>query len=233
MLSRPWIKFSDYIVSFLVALMFGYFAYLLSHMWTKKIEDSYNNLEEFSEMFSHEVLTPVSSALFYIKDEEVRQSLLKAKDFLNNFLNFQKYKLFPWKKELIDIDSILSIIEREISYITKERNIEIVKEINAKNIVSNREFVYFILKNIMENAAKFSNRDAQLKIFIKKYNRAIQITIQNYTEEKIVMDEKFQSKGGYGLGLYIVRKMLDNINGSIKFDSSESGKMTVVITIPQ
>ncbi len=217
--------------SFFISVVFGYFAFLFSLRWLKRIEKSYEDLEEFTEMFSHEVLTPISSALFYINDEEVRVSLLKAKDFLSNFLNFQKHKAFPWKSKKVDIKEVVDLIQKEFLFLTKDKNIQINTNINVENITSNQEFLYFILKNTIENAVKFSKENGSIDIEIYKTDKKdILIKIENSTDEAVLFEDKFESKKGFGLGFHIVKKMVENLNGTLNF-SHQKDKITILIKL--
>ncbi len=218
-------------VSFLISFVLGYFAFIVSRFWTRRIVESYNSLEEFNEMFSHEVLTPISSALFYIEDKDTRESLLQAKEFLSNFLNFQKYKIVPWHKKRVDIESIISVVKKEVEYLAKEKSINFDIDVRHKYILSNSEFLYFIIKNPVENAVKFAPNKGKVSLYVYKDEKFVIFEIKNDTDDIKLQDRKFYSKDGFGLGLHITKKMVELLNGSIDI-SLAIKKVTVTIKLP-
>ncbi len=220
----------------LLNLIYGFLVYLLSNVWTKPILKTYKNLEDSTNIFSHEVLTPISAALFYIDKEEVRESLMKAKDFVNNFLMFQKYQAFPWHKKDIDLEELTNVVLKELTPRIEEKNIEIKTDLKVKKISSNPELVYLILKNTIENAVKFSPKNERIELVGEIEGKGVLLEITNKDkgsgfDEKI--SKKFESKSGFGLGLYIIKKSMQSLGGRLDIHSKRGEGTTVKLHLPR
>ncbi len=218
----------------LLNLIYGFLVYLLSNVWTKPILKTYENLEDSTNVFSHEVLTPISTALFYIDKEEVRESLMKAKDFVNNFLMFQKYQAFPWHKKDIDLEELTDVVLKELTPRIEEKNIEIKTDLKVKKISSNPELVYLILKNTIENAVKFSPKNERIEIISEIEGKKVLLKVSDKGSgfnEKI--SKKFESKSGFGLGLYITKKSIQSLGGRIDIHSKRGEGTTVKLHLPR
>ncbi|MEA1994902.1 MAG: HAMP domain-containing sensor histidine kinase [Campylobacterota bacterium] len=218
----------------LLNLIYGFLVYLLSNVWTKPILKTYKNLEDSTNIFSHEVLTPISTALFYIDKEEVRENLMKAKDFVNNFLMFQKYQAFPWHKKDIDLEELTNVVLKELTPRIEEKNIEIKTDLKVRKIFSNPELVYLILKNTIENAVKFSPENERIELVSEIEGKGVLLEIMDKGsgfDEKI--SKKFESKSGFGLGLYITKKSIQSLGGRIDIHSKRGEGTTVKLHLPR
>lgn len=214
-------------LSLLFSLIYGLFIYFLSGIWLKPVERTYANLEEFTEMFSHEVLTPVSTALFYIEDEKIRNSLIKSKDFLNSFLTFQKQQAFPWHKKNVNLKNTAQIIIRELTPLIDQKHIKIDADWKVEKIISNPELIYLILKNTIENAVKYAPNGSTVEIKSTNENKEVHITIVNENINYNKLTEKFESKNSFGLGLYITRKAIESLNGKIQTQTGEDVSISI------
>ncbi len=219
------------VLGFIFSILYGYTVYIFGSLWTKDIEKAYNELEEFTEFFSHEVLTPISSAIFYIEDEKIKDSLIKSKEFLHSFLNYQKKSVFPWKKSSVDIDALIYVIEKELLSLTMEKQLDIKKHITVRNSMINEEFLYFILKNPIENAVKYAKENSLITIDVYTKKKNLCFEIENSSDASRLPKGKYISDTGYGLGIILTEKMLKNINGSMKFEILQD-KIVVKIVIP-
>jgi len=217
-------------LSLLFSLIYGLFIYFLSGIWLEPVERTYTNLEEFTEMFSHEVLTPVSTALFYIEDEKIRNSLIKSKDFLNSFLTFQKQQAFPWHKKSVNLKNTAEIIMRELTPLVDKKHIKINADWKVEKIISNPELIYLILKNTIENAVKYAPDDSTVVIESTAGNKEVHIKIVNENINYNKLTKKFESKNSFGLGLYITRKAIESLNGKIQ--TQTGGNVSISIHLP-
>jgi signal transduction histidine kinase len=99
--------------------------------------------------------------------------------------------------------------------------------------------LHLLLCNLIGNAIKFSYEKGIIKISSKKGHGALNITVQDYgqgiskTNEQIIFDRfKKLDNGintlnrGHGLGLSIVKALVDILDGKISF-KSELGKGTI------
>ena len=89
-----------------------------------------------------------------------------------------------------------------------------------------------VITNLLENAVKFSNEGGKIEIILTKQENLILLTIKDYgsgiptEQQKKVFEPYYQitsqkkSTQGMGLGLPIVKKVIDDLEGEIKIFSN-------------
>jgi len=111
------------------------------------------------------------------------------------------------------------IISKKISFMTEIDD-------NVKNIYSDRERLERVLINLISNAVKFSNKNGDIILKIMKSNNDILFSVKDFgcgikdKEIKKIFDKFYQVEdglsrhiGGSGLGLFIVKDIVENIFG--------------------
>ena len=160
------------------------------------------------------------------------------------FLAKNEKDLITNKMELLYFDEIIDESINEIKNFADlhqvKINFELVDTIEFKGYSN---LLKIAIKNILKNAIQFSHKDSQ--IIVKSYKKAntFNISIQDFgigiplnEQEKIF--EKFyrtdksrnKNSGGTGLGMSIVKKIIDIHKGSIKIESLENIGTTVTIS---
>lgn len=131
----------------------------------------------------------------------------------------------------------------QFKYIENVNQITFKKEINLDIIYNNSLRLQIILNNIISNAIKYAVETKEKKwISIKTYslNKSCIIEIE---DNGIGIKKEFQSKifdmffvtnsnKGTGLGLYIVKEAVENLNGNIIVESEINVGSKFIITLP-
>jgi len=165
----------------------------------------------------------LTSVLFFGKADE-------------NKLEFRPKKIFSaaFVKELLD--TVKAGIDNEVTIKTE------IGEL-PKTITSDPELVYQVFENLLSNAVKYSKDGKQVdfKLAIQDNKLLAQVTDKGIgipkSEQNKLFDRFFRAKNvgiveGSGLGLSIVRKCLDVLNGNITFESEVGKGTTFFVTIP-
>lgn len=216
--------------------------------------------DEFVSNISHELKTPVtaingfatileyneleeSERLMYlqiIQDESLRLSKLSD--------NLMKLAKLDTDQEIVNkniyrLDKQIRRIIMTLEYKWTEKNIEFDMDLDKIYINADENLLDQVFINIIDNAIKFSYEDSIICVNIQNYNSYINIEILDngigISKENIkrVFDRFYQgdesrSKQGSGLGLSIVKKIVDIQGGNISIDS-ELGKGTkFIVRIP-
>jgi PAS domain S-box-containing protein len=177
----------------------------------------------------------------------IKSSVQNLTQILEDFLSLSKLEEGKTQdtKHIFDLSSlVLSTIE-EVSTFAKSRQIleyEHSGEISV--IYSNTQNIKNILINLLSNAIKYSSSDS--KIYISSIIDATTVTISVRDEgigipldqQKHLFTRFFRADNaiaiqGTGLGLYIVKKYLENIDGTIDFVSEPDQGTTFTIRIPK
>jgi len=214
----------------------------------------------FVTMASHEFRTPLSTILSSISlvskynggDEKIDKHVHRIKSavtnmtlILNDFLSAEKLdegKVFL-RKEKLDLEALTTEILNEIKGILKKgQTLDYSHEGNVEAF-TDKQMIRNILLNLISNAIKFSPENKSIRLHTAVSDELIRIDIEDQgigipDEEKEHLFERFfRAKNvtniqGTGLGLNIVVKYLETMNGTIDCKSEINKGTTFTITIP-
>ena len=216
----------------------------------------------FVTMASHEFRTPLSTILSSVSligkypgvnDDEKRQKhVLRVKSavtimtlILNDFLSAERLeegKTFV-RKENANLQNITSEVLTEINSILKPGQKVEYKHTGNIDASLDKQMLRNILLNLVSNAIKFSPENKKIEVHTNISDNEIIIKVTDYgmgipKEEQAHLFERFFRAGnvtniqGTGLGLNIVGKYLEAMNGGIDFKSELNKGTTFTITIP-
>ncbi|MHB8259353.1 MAG: PAS domain-containing sensor histidine kinase [Bacteroidia bacterium] len=216
----------------------------------------------FVTMASHEFRTPLSTILSSVSliskypgsddDEKRQRHVLRVKSavtnmtlILNDFLSAERLeegKTFV-RKEIADLQHITNEVLTEINGILK--NGQKVKYIHKGNTEASldKQMVRNILLNLVSNAIKFSPEYKDIEVYTTISAHEISIKVTDYgvgipkEEQTHLFERFFRAKNvtniqGTGLGLNIVGKYLEAMNGGIEFKSELNKGTTFTVSIP-
>ena len=195
-----------------------------------------------------------------LKNEELRvmtQGILNTSrrmlNTLNNILDVTKLEFDQNEMLLEDINLGEVVLDVYDSFLQSaiEKNISLKKSIPDKEVIikTDRRIVHGILENLVNNAIKFTEKgyvEIKLNSFEDKSEGKFARLVVNDTgigipkeKQKVIWEEFRQvSEGtarnyqGSGLGLTIVQKYVQMINGKIKLESDEGRGATFIVDIP-
>lgn len=139
---------------------------------------------------------------------------------------------------------ILLTFEQKI----EKKNIEIIglDDLKPQYIVADPDMIYQVIYNLFDNAVKFTNENGFIRVTLEDQGDKIQISIKNSgtgikPEELSRVFERFykvdKSRSldakGAGLGLYIVKTMVEMHSGRIYAKSEDENSAEFVFTLPK
>ena len=131
-------------------------------------------------------------------------------------------------------------IRRSILLLEKKwmgKNIDFEIYLDEVNILANEEMLKQVWINLLDNAIKFSNQDGKVKLELKEQDDVIRFIITNTGNLTIEQCQKVFDKfykinntnqTGHGVGLAVVKKIVDLHNGNITAESLDD---LVVFTV--
>ena len=215
---------------------------------------------DFIANVSHEIKTPLAVIQNYAKalknpslDNEVKNKYLdnlteacqKLNGLITNILKLNKLenqKLLPEIKEF-NLSNLLANQVLQFESLIEKKEIDLVCEIEEDLFIKNEEsYLEIIFNNLMSNAIKFSNPKGIIYVGLKKEKQNYHITFKDtgcgidketgkHIFDKFYQGDTSRSKEGNGLGLALVKRVIDIIGGSISVES-EIGvgtKFTIMI----
>ena len=215
---------------------------------------STNELQnDFINNVSHELKTPITSIQGFAKLLEddnlskedkldyiniINEESDRLLNLSNNILKLSKLQNQEKIENKTDVD-ISEQIRREVAALEprwKEKNIKFNVKMEEIHFIGDEDLLLQVWTNLLDNAIKFLNYGGEINITANKQNNKIIIKIQDngigMTEEeterifdKFYQTDRSHSEKGSGLGLSIVKRIVELSGGEITV-KSEKGKGT-------
>lgn len=216
----------------------------------------------FVSMASHEFRTPLSSILSsanligrYEKTEQndkrmrhvnrIESSVRNLTMILNDFLSLEKLESgkVRFKPVKIEIYDFAQQILDEVN-LTAKSNQKVVHFHKGNNFVfTDEHLLKNILINLLSNGIKYSPNEKNVELHTDMEGGTFQAQVKDYgigipeSEQQHMFTRFFRANNvetiqGTGLGLTIVKRYLDLMNGKIWFESKEGEGTTFFIEIP-
>ena len=207
------------------------FSFLLLKNFSKPFEKLNRQLDNFIKDSMHEINTPLSiinlnADLFANKygDNKYLRRMKSASKTLATIYNDMDYLVkqgrVEHKTEEIDMGEF---IQNRVDYFQEIANLQ---EIVLETVLDSEVYYVFsktklqrIVDNTISNAIKYSNVKQSVKISLKQENGVIIFAVQDYGVGIKNVDKIFsryyrenQAKGGFGIGLNIVKQIIDEEN---------------------
>ena len=232
-------------VSFLIFMLFGLY---LAKLFLKPMRDSIVLLDRFIKDTTHELNTPLSAILANIEMMDTSVMVDKNKTKLNRIAIAAKtvsilYKDLTYltlenekenENEHIDVKAL---IENRVEYFTilvESKKLHYVLDLHPAMIFMDRRKFTRVIDNLISNAIKYNKRHGIVGISLKQGILSIWdngIGIQE-SEIPYIFDRYIRfnkSEGGFGVGLSIVKKIIDEYNMHIEVQSEVSKGTKMVI----
>ena len=225
-------------------------------------EDLLRNREVSLHGTVHDLKAPLASILLklgfikdYIKDADLQEMITSSERQIKNLANTIKTILITSKasesklvinKEQVDIIELTQQAQEQIdtNYASKPHAIGIHdhREENAL-VYADKYLIENVMHNLMENAVKYSDKEANVDVNIKQDEH---FTIISVSDHGVGIDKKYQKKifeqfyripathhkSGYGIGLAMVKYAVKAHGGTIKVVSELGKGSTFTFTLP-
>ena len=186
--------------------------------------------------------------------DEVRESLhrlevqvLRMERLVKDLLKLSSLEaLHDVDSQAVDIGTLLSDLAAEYRILAEAQAIEISLEVPAGLIVwGDEEKLRRAFSNVLDNSIRYNERAGRVKIVAWRSSETAYIEVCNtgerLTEEdkRRIFDQFYRSeksrssqKGGAGLGLTIVKKVVELHKGEVAFERREEGLNCLHLSLP-
>jgi len=222
--------------------------YLLNKYLTSKLEESeqlkhdlLKQQDKFIKNAIHEINTPLSIIianidLFKLKfdNNKYLTKIEAGSKIIHNIYNDLAYlvknDIVTYPKKQIDFSKFLSFRVDFFDEIAHGNNIKIYSKIDKNIIITfNETQLQRICDNSISNAIKYSYENTTIDISLKQNTHSIILNIQNIGDNINNPDKLFkrfyrenESRGGFGLGLNIIKEICGNNDVNIKVISKNN-----------
>jgi len=169
--------------------------------------------------------------------------------FLNDILDIEKMATgrTEFRMEFLECDNLLNAVVDANSALAREYKIKLNMEIKSKNIVlvADRQRIVQLMSILISNAVKHSSMnsivdicaetiDDELFITVRDQGEGIPAELHNKLFDLYARTQYFRSDHpeSTGLGLCIVKSIVDRHRGSILIDSTQGEGTTVSVRLP-
>lgn len=147
----------------------------------------------------------------------------------------------------VSVKDVLNSSIEKVKYIARQKGISIEKEIKDTFILGDREKLIQLFVIFLDNAIKYSFKGGEIKISAENKDKNTVIKIEDrgvginrkdipFIFKSFYRGDKSRSKEfaeGYGLGLSIAKKLIDQHGGTVSVISSPNKGTTFTIQVPR
>ena len=197
---------------------------------------------EFLRGASHELKTPLASLKIIL--ENMRDNIGRYKDrdrylsvsldivdemnqIVLEILSLSSVQELGGDKEWIQLDDVVNRILTQNQVLVETRSLSIENYLPATSIFMNLPILKLVLSNIISNAVKHSDKGGVIRIGLE--NEGTDFVIENTIVSKENTSTKVQSKKEGGLGLFVVKYLLEHEELSYRFEESPTGRRFVMV----
>jgi PAS domain S-box-containing protein len=180
---------------------------------------------------------------------EIYEGNKKMVELMSALQNVSRIELgtFKIEPETTDISEIADNVIKELKPKIESKKINFTKEYDKKlpKIKLDIKLAKLILKHLIDNALSYNKKEGNVFLKISKKEKDIEIIVKDngigipLHQQKQIFTKLFRADNvkkniieGKGLGLYIVKSILEYSGGKIWFESEEKKGTTFFVSIP-
>jgi signal transduction histidine kinase len=215
---------------------------------------------EFVKNFSHEMKTPLAIIRGYtellhsqtehsLEVKEYTQIIIEELDHLNQMasqmliLSQVDAQVFIKQEDQFVVSEQIRNHLLRTQFVWEEKGLILQLELEDFQIQHNQELLSHVWRNLIDNAMKYATPHTPIEISLHQVNHTLRFCISNQGQiiHKVDVPALFHSFAnqlpsinpkGHGIGLSIVKKIVDKVHGQIEVHTDELGKIEFVVTIP-
>lgn len=221
--------------------MMGIVGFFLVRFALKPLNQKIEELNLFIKDTTHEINTPLSVLQMSVdridkskleeKDLKKFSSIIVASRTLESIYHSLIYTSFRRLENKIEEIDVSALIKERLNYfemLFAQKNISITSELQEVMLKANAKSISLVIDNLLSNAYKYTpkNGNVQVRTFQAEGENFLSIKDNGYGIAQKDLEHIFKrytrfdnSKGGFGLGLSIVKKICDEFKIKIECKS--------------
>ena len=178
--------------------------------------------------------------------DQIDHALSSVEDLLRTMLDITKIEtgVTQPSPRPLSLSDLFESLDVDFTPIVAEKGLTLTVNPNGFDVVSDPPMLRRILQNLLSNAARFTDA-GQVSLHAERHGEEVRIKvtdtgpgIQEHDRDRIF--EEFQSgsnerparDGGFGLGLFIVKRMAHALNHLVTLESKPGIGSTFIVHVP-
>lgn len=254
------IKFVLIYVNGVILVLSGGLGYFLAGRTLQPIKEMVDEQNRFIADASHELRTPLTamkSALeVNLRDKQL--SLREAKTLLKeNITDVDRLKALTDAllrltalehtekrvKEQVKFNEVITSAIRNLRTMARKRQLEIKVKTDACTVEGSGQSLSELVSILVDNAIKYSDKKSTIFIRLRRKGNWAVFSVRDQGKgikkedlphifDRFYRAEGARQEGGYGLGLSIAKRIVENHKGNISAESEEGEGAVFTVRIP-
>lgn len=208
---------------------------------------------DFLRSTSHELKTPLASLRIMLenmqlnigkyadRDKYLAESINEVDrmtELMSEILNVSKLQEVNSPSEILDLEEVLNEVLAEYKVLIKAKSIKLCVELEGENVYIAKSALKKVLSNLISNAVKYTEESGSIHIYTDQNKLYIENTGKVLSEKELKkvfeifyrseIKDKNSLQDGNGLGLYVVKNILDLYGFGYDFKASAAGMVFVI-----
>ncbi len=179
---------------------------------------------------------------------EIEKDAVQFYNITDNLLNWaaQQKGLITLNPQNVNLHSVVQESMDSFAHLVETKNILLTNAVDERqSLFADKESLMVIVRNLLDNAIKFSSRGGKIEVKSSVTGNKLRLDVidnglgieSNRLNEILSKDFVTSTQGtasekGSGLGLNIVKNMIEKLNGELKVQSEISKGSTFSVLIP-
>ena len=213
---------------------------IITHLITRnrqlisRADEKHTNLIEYYTLWTHQIKTPLSAMDFLIQGksrdvfDDMELQIMNIESYIDMALQYLRIDNMSSDLKLLNY-SIKEIVNEAIKDYSKMfiyKGIKLELALIELDVITDEKWLLFVIKQILSNAIKYTPK-GKIRIYAKDKHLYIEDSGIGIQAEDIVsvFNKGFTGYNGRinrkstGLGLYLVKEIVDNLGHSIEINS--------------
>ncbi len=219
-------------------------------------KEAIENNKTVMATLSHDIKTPIASIRAYAEGLEANLDggpekrakyssvIMKKCDevasltndlFLHSLSDLDKLKLYP---EELELSGFVASVLEELS--VEKQDIRWSENVSGMVVSADKNRLTQVIENIVNNARKYAK--TELEVSVVQYGKQAEVHFRDFGpgipdgDVPFIFDKFYRGKNcgseqGSGLGLYIVKYVMEQLDGTVRLQKHKDGQ-EIILTLP-
>lgn len=204
-------------------------------------------IKGYSDVLIKGLVKEKEEQIFYLK--VINEETKRVSELINDLFDMAKIQTgqFSLEKEEIDMIPLIQKMMKSLSPVAEEKNIQFIfeKYVDKLQVYVDPKRMEQVFFNLIENAIKYT-AEGEVRVIVQQDKESYKINIKDtgsgIPKEEIsnifdrfyrVEKSRARNTGGTGLGLFVVKEIIQLHEGQINVQSTERKGTTFTIILPK